>query len=107
MNPVSNDLWTVTLTDKPVSISLTRVFDKSVCVVAVCQSKGIGSVLDASESAVSFLLGSKGDGVHEAFARSILQITGSKRVIATISVSDLTPLMVKELLSDIRSKVSS
>ena len=93
--------------DSDTTLSVTIMENRSICVVAVCQSKGIGSVFEASEGGVQCLLGTRGTGTHEAFARSLLELCGCKQVILTISCAALTPVMAKVLLGAIKERVVS
>lgn len=103
---IVNTNWSVELSGVPTSFSVSKAFDNSVCIVAVCQSKGIGSFLVANEYGVKCLIGSREGGLQEAFARSLLESTGAKKVVLTLSVSSVSSGLVKELLREIISKLS-
>lgn len=103
---IVNTNWTVELSGALTSFSVSKVFDNSSCLVAVCQSKGIGSFLVANENGVRCLIGSREDGLQEAFARSLVDSLGTKQVVLTMSVSSISPGLVKELLTEIITKFS-
>jgi hypothetical protein len=106
MARLSNESWTCNWDGKPISLSVTLANSNQIGVIAVCASAGIGSIYDATEMGVECHLGSRGDGISEAFAKSLLRITGCKRVILSLAIPNISSKMVKSILDDIKTRIS-
>lgn len=102
-NLLLNHTWALRYEDReiPISVSMTRNGMSSI--VAVSETGGIGSVFDVNKNGVECYLGSRGDGVPEAFARSLTDILNVQTVLLTLAVTSLDADLAKTLLSSIRS----
>lgn len=80
------------------SISITSSGASGLYVVAITQTSGVGAVFDATDSGVECYMGIRGDGMEEAFARSLLQQLGCDRVLLTLSLRSVTRAVLKDLL---------
>ena len=74
----------------------------SLAVVSICQASGFGSVLDASSGGVVRMVGARGDGIEEAFARALMSQIGTQRVILTLALRCSSPQMFRDLLLEIK-----
>ena len=86
--------------DTQILISVTR--NNEIAIVAINQTRGIGSVYDATPDGVECLVGMHHDGLEEALARAITQILSVKRTILTLALRDYSATCVKQILGEIR-----
>lgn len=105
MSPVKIQQWATECSSTPTLFSVTISSDSSVAIVAVNQAKGIGAVIEASEDTAHKLLGGGGEGLEEAFARALVSITKCRKVVLTIALRECSQIVLKELLSEIRSRI--
>ena len=103
---VKNQAWVCNAGGNPVSISITISDNHRIALVAVCGSSGVGSIFDATELGVQCHLGLRGDGIAEAFAKSLISLTGCQRVILTISIRDLSPKIAHSIIDEIKSHLT-
>ena len=98
-----NNAWSMEYKNRRVAFSVTKAHASTTSVVSISETGGIGSVFDANVNEVQCYLGSRGDGVPEAFARTLVDILGVQHVLLTLAVRDLNPQFISALLSSIRA----
>jgi hypothetical protein len=103
---VNNKSWIYYSDGNSISISVTVSDNHRIALVAVCGSSGLGSIFDATDLGVQCHLGLRGDGIAEAFAKSLMTITRCQRVILTISIRDLSSKVAHSILDEIKSHVT-
>ena len=86
-------------------MSLSQSRDNAIAVIAINQAKGIGSVIEATQDHVQRLLGDSTEGLEEAFARSLVTVTQCRQILLTIALRDPTPVILREVLNDIKSRI--
>ena len=101
-SPVKVVNWSTQIRGHDTALTLSVSSSRSIAIVGVNQAQGIGSVFDASSEGVECLVGTHHDGLEEALARALTQLLSVKRVILTVALREYSPLMVKELLAEIR-----
>ena len=89
---------------RDLSISLTKSMSGSTSIMAITETGGMGSVFDASSLGVECYLGSRGNGIQEAFARCLPVILSSQHLLLTLALREIDDDVVKALISSIRSR---
>lgn len=103
-SPLLNKVWVKNVAGCDTSFSLSLDTKRNVAIVAITQTGGIGSVFDADESGVECFMGIRGDGLEEAFCRSLLYQLRCHRLLLTMAVRSITSASLKELMGEIVSK---
>ena len=102
-----NSLWNVDYHGRDLSISMTKCRSNSTSIIAITETGGIGSVFDASSLGVECYLGHRGNGIPEAFARSLPNVLHSEHVLLTLALREIDSKVVQALLESIRSRSDS
>ena len=97
-----NESWSLEFGDRSLDVSVTSTHGRDTAVVAITETGGIGSVFDASPLGVECYLGTRGDGVSEAFARALVSVIGTQQILLTLALRELSPELVSALLSSVR-----
>ena len=98
-----NDRWSLEFCGRDLDLSITSTRGCECAVVAITETGGVGSVFDANPLGVECYLGSRGDGSSEALARALVGVIGTRQVLLTLAVRDLTPAIITALLASVRA----
>ncbi len=85
------------------SFSLSLDSRRTTAILGITETGGIGSVFDADESGVECFLGVRGEGLEEAFCRTLLGQLNCRRILVTLAVSKVSPELLRGLMSEIAS----
>jgi hypothetical protein len=102
-----NTVWNVDHLGRDLSISMTKCRSNSTSIIAITETGGIGSVFDANSLGVDCYLGSRGNGIPEAFARSLPTVLKSEHVLLTLALREIDSEVVQALIGSIRSRSDS
>lgn len=104
MSPIQTTAWEANIQDVKTDISISLSKGRKVCIVAVSQANGIGSVFDASEDSVQCLLGARREGLEDACALALLRYLDCERLVLTIAMPNISQDRVRVLLAEVGKK---
>jgi hypothetical protein len=99
---VVNDTWSFDYDQRKIALTVSRTSRSQTSIVAITETGGIGSIFDASVNETECYLGTRGDGLSEAFARALISILGTQHVLLTLAVRNIDQRICNALLETVR-----